>query len=296
MKNSNEIFWSKYYTTTKRIYIINFVLILCMVVIVGMYVRVTGRIFHIINCMDKGNTGDMVSSAGNYFWFPNPEYHNIGSVNFAIIKPNDFVIFSGGGLIDQNNHWNRTIKKLCASNRYCYAWGIGFNKHRTAQKERCQIDLTRFRRAGIRDVGTQTKHLPCSSCMLKQFDEPYTIKRDIGVLEHVHFPIKLNGSFDTIKNNRPIDEIIRFIGESKRIVTNTYHCLYFATLSEKPVVLHARFSNKFDRMPFPIVDYSGDLEKDFEKHQGIPNYLRECRRKNKRFYHSVMLDCMFRFP
>lgn len=296
MKNSKDISLIKYYT--KHSMMINFVLILCMVIIAGIYVRITRQKFHLIHCMNVGNTGDIVSSAGNYFWFPNPVYHDIGSVDYSLIKPNDFVIFSGGGLIDQNNHWNRTINKLCQSNRYCYAWGIGFNKHRTnrGQNKLSKIDLTLFYRAGIRDAVTQTKHLPCSSCMLKQFDEPYTIKRDIGVLEHVHFPIKLNGSFDTIKNNRPIDEIIRFIGESKRIVTNTYHCLYFATLSEKPVVLYERFSNKFDRMPFPIVDYSGDLEKDFEKHQVIPHYLRECRRKNKGFYNSVMFDCMFRLP
>ena len=269
------------------------VFIVCMVVFLRIFARVTCLRFHVIHRMDKGNTGDMVSSAGNYFWFPNPAYHDIGSVNHKIINPNDFVIFSGGGLIDQNNDWNLTINKLCQSNRYCYAWGIGVNKHRTDQEVDFHIDLTRFRRAGLRDAGTQAKHLPCSSCMLKQFDQCYRIKRDIGVLEHAEFPIKLNGSFDTIQNNRPIDEIIRFIGESKRIVTNTYHCLYFATLSEKPVVLYERFSSKFDRMPFPIVDYSGDLEKDFEKHQIMPNYLHDCRQKNMQFYNAVMLDYMF---
>ena len=247
---------------------------------------------HIIHRIDPSNTGDMVSSCSNYFYFPNHIKHDIYKVDLNRIGTNDYVIFSGGGLFDNNDGWNETINKVLGRCRNCYAWGVGINLH-TDSTIKKEIEYNRFRRIGIRDYNHKIiPYLPCSSCMIPELRRKYTIKREYGILEHIHH--KINLDLPKLKNNKDIVEIIRFIGESKYIVTNTYHCLYFSMLMGKKVVLYEKFSSKFDSLRYEPVMYSGDLERDLERCKVYPEFHRECIRLNKEFYNRFIFDYQVR--
>ena len=65
---------------------------------------------------------------------------------------------------------------------------------------------------------------------MPQLEYEYKIQRNIGVIEHHHNKILLKEKYDKINNELNIDDIIKFIGESNIIITNTYHALYFSAL------------------------------------------------------------------
>lgn len=248
------------------------------------------RTIHIIHRIDRCNTGDMVSSCSNYFYFPNFRKkikHDIYKVNIAKIKKHDIVIFSGGGLLDNNDGWNKTINDVLARCTNCYAWGVGLNLH-TNRTINSNIEYKKFKGIGIRDYNCGLPYLPCSSCMIPQLRKKYTIKRQYGVLEHINHPIDLD--LPKMKNNEDIMEIIKFIGESMHIITNTYHCLYFSMPMGKKVILYESFSSKFHSLRYPQVMYSGDMKKDFDRCKVYPEFYKECIRLNKKFYLNFQVE------
>jgi len=247
---------------------------------------------HIIHRIDKSNTGDMVSSCANYFYFPNTMKHDIYKVDMGSIKRGDFVIFSGGGLCNNNDSWNDTINRVLMSTPNCYGWGVGINLHTNSRISR-PIAYESFKKIGIRDYANtyNIPYLPCSSCMIPALKKRYTPIRKYGILEHIHHKVPLD--LPKMRNNQPIEEIVRFIGESEYVVTNTYHCYYFCMLMKKRVILYEKFSSKFDGLRYPPVMYSGDLAKDFERCKVYPNFHKECIELNRRFYLGFLRDYLF---
>lgn len=220
---------------------------------------------HIIHRIDKTNTGDMVSNCSEYYSFEDYEIvkHDIYSPVFASIKKNDLIILSGGGLLNCLEIWNKNINKLLELSENVFGWGIGFNKHHNTHIK-TKINLSKFKLLGIRDYKqsyqSNTRYLPCSSCNLKQLKYEYKIKRDIGVIEHHHNKIILKEKYDKINNELNIDDIIKFIGESNIIITNTYHALYFSALLNKKCILYNSFSEKFNHTKFHYINYKNNME------------------------------------
>lgn len=219
---------------------------------------------HIIHRIDKTNTGDMVSNCSEYYLFKDYKIikHDIYSPNFTVIKKNDPIILSGGGLLNCLENWNKNINKLLELSENVFGWGIGFNKHHNTHIK-TKINLSKFKLLGIRDYKqsyeSNTRYVPCSSCNLPQLKYEYKIKRNIGVIEHHHNKITLKVNYDKINNNINIDNLIQFIGESNIIITNTYHALYFSSLLNKKCILYNSFSEKFNYTKFKYVIYENNL-------------------------------------
>lgn len=265
--------------------------VLCIIVLLRVVLYRPCTI-HIIHRIDPSNTGDMVSSCSNYFYFPNQVKHDIYKVDLTKIKYNDYVIFSGGGLFDNNDGWNSTINSVLDKCRNCYAWGVGINLHTNSTIKK-PIKYNKFKRIGIRDYNHKTiPYLPCSSCMIPELRNKYTIKREYGVLEHIHH--KINLDLPKLRNNKDIKEIIKFIGESKYIITNTYHCLYFSMLMGKKVILFEKFSSKFNSLRHQPVMYSGNIQEDLKKCKVYPDFHKECMKLNKDFYDKFNRDYQVR--
>lgn len=219
---------------------------------------------HIVHRIDKTNTGDMVSNCSEYYSFDSYEIikHDIYKPNFTVIKKNDPIILSGGGLLNCLDIWNRNINILLNLSNNVFGWGIGFNQHHNTSIN-TKLNLTKFKILGLRDykpsLDKNVRYVPCSSCNLPQLKYSYNIKRNIGVVEHHHNKIKLKEKYDKINNEMAITDLIRFIGESNIIITNTYHALYFSALLKKKCILFNCFSEKFNYTKFHFLKYTNNL-------------------------------------
>ena len=110
----------------------------------------------------------------------------------------------------------------------------------------------------------------------------------MGIIQHKNFPINLDIEYDTINNSTQIKELIKFIGESKTILTNSYHAVYLSTIMNKKVIVYKPFSTKFGYMSINHPVYSGNLKKDIS--QTILNfkYKEETIEANDLFYQKVL--------
>ena len=262
-------------------------------------------VLHIIHRRDATNTGDMMSSCANYYSFPGYRLalHDIYQPQWHLIAQNDPIIFSGGGLLDCLDAWNKNINTGLALSDRVFGWGIGFNRHRGTTVH-MPLTLSKFRLLGVRDHletaapaptrPTQMEHVPCSVCkhpLLHQLRGVPTV-RHVGVCEHIHHPIADHGDAAKITNGRPMEELARFIAESQYIITNSYHGTYLSILLRTPVILHGEFSQKFDLLPYPVTRTTGDMTRDMQAaaqlNQAHGDALETSCQRNDAFYEKVM--------
>ena len=252
------------------------------------------RKLHIIHRIDETNTGDMVSNCSEYYSFDDYEIvkHDIYSPDFSIIKKNDPIILSGGGLLNCLEIWNKNINKLLELSENVFGWGIGFNKHHNTNIN-TKINLSKFKLLGIRDYKqlyeSNTRYVPCSSCNLQELQYEYKLQRNIGVIEHHHYKIILKEKYDKINNEININDLIKFIGESNIIITNTYHVLYFSALLNKKCILYNSFSEKFNYTKFEYVKYKNNLELNYIKNMN-KDLLQNSIKINNAFYSDIISE------
>ena len=220
---------------------------------------------HFINMISKGNVGDYNSGVYQYFSSYFSEYkcyfHNLLGIQWKLIQKGDYIIIGGGGLLNHCNEWNRVIRNLQKYTEHIIIWGAGENLH---NDESCSelLDLSTFSIVGTRD---KTNYfVPCPSCMLPQLSFSYSIERKFGVVEHKYFPIA-EFEYDKIDNCVDIYTIIKFIGSSEVIISNSYHAIYWATLMKKKVIIYEKWSSKFDNLKWQQNVYSGNLDLDVMK-------------------------------
>jgi hypothetical protein len=256
------------------------------------------RTVHFIHRDCKENTGDKVCNAGNYYDFPgyNKLTHDIYKPDFNKIKKDDIVIYSGGGLLNCIESWQLNINKSFKLCNNVYGWGIGFNAHYPTYGAdvKTQINLSKFKHLGLRDYFKEyaldnMSYLPCSSCNLPQLQEVYEIKRKLGVVSHLGMPITYPSTFNnllnvaSITNMTDISKFIKFVGESKFILTNTYHCLYFSMLLNKTSILQHIFSQKFNNLKHDYIKNGEDI-----RTIDYTNYLQESIDLNNKFYDKLL--------
>lgn len=245
---------------------------------------------HVIHVIVTDNVGDIHCGPEYYLKKSgiNAEIilHDLESIDETVIRREDIVIIGGGGLIDFSDKWNGTINKCIRLSDHVVIWGAGYNKHYANEDITESIEFEKIRLIGIRDYIDKNTYVPCVSCMLPHFDLNYTVKRKIGVAKHKDFSQNIPGEFlkyDSITNTASLESVVRFIGESEYIATNTYHMYYWATLLKKKVVLFGEFSSKFDSLRYPPVRYSGILEEDLKKAVVYENALEESREINRAY-------------
>lgn len=123
--------------------------------------------------------------------------------------------------------------------------------------------------------------------MIKTLNKAFKCKRRIGVVCHKDHLFDTQG-YESITNRVSLGKILKFIGESEVIVTNSYHAYYWATLMNKKVILRDAFSDKFNYLKYKPVFYSGNLEKDISEAKIYDMALNECREQNLSFYNKVV--------
>lgn len=254
------------------------------------------KTIHFIRCIDIDNTGDL--SCGPELYFPQFNekfrcvFHTIKQIEYRAIQRDDWVILGGGGLLDCSVSYSLAINQVldCCDN--VVGWGLGHNRSYKGNlhyvEKLPRIEYEKFRLFTTRDWGynNELRYCPCVSCMLPQLSSSYKVKRRIGVISHHLFRIK-EFTAEECTNSFPVEELLCFIGESDIIITNAYHCAYWATLMGKKVILYQPFSNRFQYFKYAPVIYSGDLEADIQHAQNHPHALEECRAINQSLFQEI---------
>lgn len=245
---------------------------------------------HFIRTIDPANSGDFNCNPYTFFKdFSNYPcmMHDWRSISWNEISGGDFIIIGGGGMFDGSDEMQTVINALVELSDNVISWGVGTNSH-LGFTPAVPINKKRFKICTVRDYSEKsTRYIPDVTCMLSELDADYTIKRDIGIIEHHDFPIQ-GFEYDKISNRYELANIIRFIGESKVIITNTWHSAYWAMLMNKKVILYRPFSNKFYTFKHQPLVYSGDLINDIRSSEVHDDYLEECRRLNIAFFDEII--------
>lgn len=257
---------------------------------------------HFVRSIDIYNTGDM--SCGPLDYFPvfkekfNCYLHSSKNMEYSLIRDGDVVIIGGGGLLECGETHQNAINRLLSMPVKVISWALGHNSAYQGNMWEWnvdrEIDYSKFYKFTTRDYGLDgMRFLPCVSCMNPgldmKLDMKLNVKRGIGIIEHHDLHID-EFDYDKINNSDSYEKIINFIASSDVIITNTYHCAYWAMLMCKKVILYKPFSNRFEHFKYKPVVYSGDLEKDIEKCVIYPDALSEFRKMNIEFANEVVSE------
>lgn len=218
---------------------------------------------HFIYRIDIKNAGDNNCCPFPYFkdYFSNffCLFHDIEYIDWNTINRDDCIILGGGGILNVTNSFNININKCLERCNNVIGWGVGFNTHNSnwkVENEYTPIEFNKFSLIKIRDFNhpSEIEYCPCVSCLAPEFEyakknkSGNKEKRILGIVEHKDLKLpefSFDYSFDKIYNSDSMDNIIKFIIESRIILTNSYHIVYWAKLLDKPVVVLNAFSDKF---------------------------------------------------
>lgn len=214
---------------------------------------------------NKNNVGDNFCSPYLYFksFYPNSIHVDLDDYS---CNNNDVCIIGGGGLF--SNWHGRGLSKQVNANKILI-WGAGFNIHSDEPIHHginYEEFLKKCKLVGLRDNPNGTyEFVPCVSCMHPYFSNVYKyVEEDIVIYEHYDKPINLDKKFKKMNNaGNDIESKLDFLSKANKIVTNTYHGLYWSVLLKKKVAIINPFSSRFKNLPFelPIVNENNYNEK-----------------------------------
>ncbi len=175
-------------------------------------------------------------------------------------------------------------------------WGCGSSRH--GEKEPWGHPEG-YALAGVREWSEDRERAglwaPCASCMSPLFDVDYEIKHEavlfVNASEGIRtrYPVAV-GLQPFMKNDRPMDEIVAFLGSAEVIVTDSYHGILWGTLLGRKVVA-VPYSSKFYgfRHP-PAYSRNGGLDWRAEALGAriYPGALEECRSASRAFYKRAL--------
>ena len=254
-----------------------------------------GNTLHFINRVDETNCGDSVVCPllyyFDYFKQYNLKRHDIRFIDFDSICSTDVVIIGGGGMFDYAEWTNRAINKVLDTKAAVIGWSPGLNTHTEYHGVfETKIDFERFTLLTLRDWENTygIDYLPDVTCKLPQLRNKYEIKRKYGIARHKDYPIP-GMDYDTITNDESIDDILRFIGESEVVVSNSFHMIYWATLLGRKCVCANPFSSRFVSYRYKPGYYNQDIDDFAEcvKKASVYDILDECITANDAFFEKV---------
>lgn len=255
-----------------------------------------GNTLHFINRVDETNCGDKLCTPLIYYFDFFKKYnikrHDIRYIDFQSIAPTDVVILGGGGLFDYAEFLNRSYNKLLDTCATIIAWAPGLNTHMEYDGTfQTKINFGKFTKIYLRDYENEygLPYLPDVSCKLCGLKQKYTVKRKYGVARHKDYPIKKLEIYDQITNNADIDDILRFIGESEIILTNSFHMAYWSMLMGKKTVCVNSFSTKFRSYKYKpeYCDTNKDDISECVNNAKIYDIIDECIKANDEFFEQV---------
>lgn len=255
-----------------------------------------------VNVNYQGNAGDFWSTPLKYYNFDGYPFKHIHFMDiwFAIennLNPEEFlikdclVVIGGGGLITtENNFMQKTIEYLVENNKVIF-WGVGSNTFETPSYNILHHENILL--SGIRDIvyGLDIDYLPCVSCKHPLFDETYTENDSVGIIEHPRHPIEIS-DIDKINNQSDIDNIIKFLGSKSKIISSTFHGVYWSQLLNKEILYfqttdttNSKIINMKNRVS--ICNESNYIEK-IKTLTSTKGMLKESRELNDNFYKKVI--------
>lgn len=225
------------------------------------------------------------------------------------IAPGTPVIVGGGGLLASKEGWDRMFFGLLERGCRVVGWGIGLNRSRAraaADPGKLPEFASRFELLGLRDWKQSPRWVPCASAMSPLFDETHQPQRKLGFFLHLdrtdRMPEEiaaLASETNTMTNQgsfADLEKVVRFIGESEVVITNSYHGAYWSILARRPVIVFDAFSEKFDMMRWPPVHLEGtkSLDAALATAEVFPSALEEARAANRAFYDEFVGRFMLR--
>lgn len=256
----------------------------------------------IIHRIDYRNAGDLYSAPYHYY----DELNSDDAVDIYAFKKfkgekrskfmdaalNHKLIIGGGGLLNTPTfeaqlklfeYLNRKGKKVVF-------WGLGHNsgEHHHDANLKYNINTKSLDMFSSRDFTKSGDFVPCVSCKHPLLDGKSKVTQDLGVIFHKKTLARphVTTLFDGIPNcdnTQSIESIIDFIKSSDKIITNSYHAMYWSMLLEKRVAVIGKNSKYYDFHKKPIYTSFENSIKDVEKAIPYSGLLSECRELNDNF-------------
>ncbi len=259
-----------------------------------------------VHRVDTRNVGDYYCAPHHYF----DKLKNTSVDIFDYKKPDSetraafiektcghSIIIGGGGLLNRGG-FRRQMKlfqDLSKKGKKTVLWGVGHNeKHpKTYGKVKgYNVDVSKFGLVGTRDYTNPGEYVPCVSCLHPIFDKTYKETQEVGVVFHkdtLKKPKILHKfkDFPSSSNTTDLESLISFIGASEKIITDSYHVMYWSMLLGKRVVTVPNSSKFYDFKYRPVFsDFDNALE-SFSDAEIYPGLLEECREINLKFADKV---------
>ncbi len=258
-----------------------------------------------VHRFEMENSGDLMSAP--YLYFKELQKLErvdvLGYLSKNVLKTlywpfkirNKGAILGGGGLLDRPTFYTTidVFKNSFERGNKVVLWGVGHNNASLKVSNKYYEQVKSFKVVGVRDYdvkGVKVDWVPCVSCMHHIFDNNYQIEREIGVVEHESIPIVGLEvfSFSKLKNKAKFEDIISFIGSSEKIITNSYHAMYWGVLLRKKVIVIPNSSKMFSFKYKPtFINDIANYKEAFNKALVYDGVLEECRFANKKFSNKV---------
>ncbi|MDR6301431.1 polysaccharide pyruvyl transferase family protein [Mesonia maritima] len=264
----------------------------------------------IINIHNVGpyNVGDKYCAPYHYFDEINSEplhilnyKHQNSEIrnNFIEKVVNNKLIIGGGGLLNRNGFAKQMhlFEKLAAKHpeKKIVLWGVGHNsKEKTlyGNLEKYNVSVNKFNIAGTRDYSRSGEYVPCVSCLHPIFNENFKVTQEIGIAFHRHTAQKKEvvsqfKNYPKTSNNSDLRSLIEFIGSSEKLITDSYHVMYWSMLLEKKVVVVPNSTKFYDFKYKPVFSTFTSAIEDCKKAENYSGVLAECREINLNFAAKV---------
>lgn len=254
-----------------------------------------GNTLHFINRVDNTNCGDSMVSPLIYYYDYFKQYqikrHDQRFIDFDSISSSDVVIIGGGGLFDYAEFTNRLINRVLDTGAAVISWSPGINTHDGQENTvNTKIEFDRFALATLRDYENKygVAFLPDVTCNLPGLKKHYTIRRKYGIARHKDYPIE-GLDFESITNDRDIEEILQFLGESEVVISNSFHMIYWSLLMGKKTLCADPFSTRFYSFKYKPEYFHTKTDNFQECVEAAKQYdiLDECIQANQNFFQQV---------
>jgi hypothetical protein len=238
---------------------------------------------------DTGNIGDMLCTPMTWFGAGNDvEFGDIRFWQNHDIRSYDAVIVGGGGLINaehQPHMW-----ALSGVARKLVLWGIGPND-RNADKSKIDLPMAltgiRIKKHGDQNMELRHEFVPCASCMSDMLDRHAATKPTIRnvIVGHPWFVKKHRGELSNAVTD--FNLVLSTLARAKRVITNSYHFMYWSVLMGREVVILDAWSSKFWQLPWNAPRASSLAEAQSIECGTNSGALEDCRKRNVNFYEKV---------
>lgn len=252
---------------------------------------------------DELNPGDHWSCPKHYFPELQGDVYDVNKEsNFD--KKYDGVILGGGSIINGKRDISRISQLINKSkSKNNFIWGSHFIR------DIPQSFYNKFKLIGVRRYQKkygENKHmsfLPCASVMHKVFDKEYKIKYPVSIISHFKRPLPklpINTYYHTVNKPNNIESIVKIIGESETVISNSYHAVYWSMIMNKRTICFTHDESKDNKLNWfkhkPIMCRYNIKNRDshtFDRKMLLKDYSykyvkQEYRDLNLKFYKKVI--------